>query len=193
MSLSRLFTYSPAAIELYFAGLSAETQLEIGCKNVYVEFIFRSVGRDAYLDVHMVICTEKQRDGVAFLAALVCGSVNGGLEDIVCRTKGFNIHRLLTRKTGAALTCPHCKLVTDAKMDVVNTYARSEGYSSLDDQCVFDRGCIDPPFLRVHDLKGLDFRLLPENGKTLKVNIGSISFIVISHFVDALTSKLRKK
>ena len=74
----------------------------------------------------------------------------------------------------------------------MNIQTKYRGHSSLDDQCIFDSGCIDPPFLGVHDLKCLDFRLLPEDGETLYEGIESISLTVMGHSVGALTSKLRK-
>jgi hypothetical protein len=85
MSLSRLFTYSPAVIELYFAGLSADTQLGMGCKDIHIGHfaLFRFAGKATHLDIYMVIRAEEQWDGKPLLAAFIYGSVNGRPEDII--------------------------------------------------------------------------------------------------------------
>jgi len=43
--------------------------------------------------------------------------------------------------------------------------------ANVDNQSVCDRRCINPAFLRVHDLKNLDIGLLPQNGETLEVGM----------------------
>jgi len=80
---------------LYFAGLSADTQLGMGCKEYRTGFCFKRFAlisifeKATHLDFHMVICTEEQGDRIPLLTAFIYGSVNGGLKDIVYRTSAL--------------------------------------------------------------------------------------------------------
>ena len=78
--------YSPAVMTSYLGGRSGETQLGIGFSMLLVRlsrYRGKKIKGEEYLNFNVVVCSEKQRDGISTNPASVDRAVHGRLENAV--------------------------------------------------------------------------------------------------------------